>query len=164
MEAGQVLNIGGNQIQQTKKGNYRITNSQGKTRTFSEDEVILQLAKNSAKIQNKDEFEFKKDHKNAIKIGTGIAAGAALTAGIIYRKNIGKFFTNIGKKFKNLFKKRVKDNGNFEELKNMYKSSIEVKNNKHRAFLQDNFTLEGEMKNLERRKQMIEDAKAVFSA
>lgn len=163
MEVGQVLNIGGNQIQQTKKGNFRVTNSQGKTKTFSEDEVILQLAKNSAKVQNKEEFEFKKDHKNAIKIGAGIAAGAALTAGIIYRKNIGKFFTNIGKKIKNLFKKRVKDNGNFEELRNMYKNKTEIANNRHRAFIEDNFTLEGELKNLQRRKQVIEDAREAYS-
>lgn len=163
MEVGQVLNIGGNQIQQTKKGNFRVTNAQGKTKTFSEDEVILQLAKNSEKAKSGEAFEFKKDHKNAAKIGAGIAAGAAITAGIIYRKNIGKFFTNIGKKIKNLFKKRVKDNGDFEELRKMYKSSTEIKNNKHRAFLEDNFSLEGELKNLERRKQVIEDAKEAFS-
>ena len=81
----------------------------------------------------------------------------------MYRKNITKFFNKIGKSIKNLFKKRVKDNGNIDELRKLYKSSTEIKNNKHRAFIEDNFTLEGEMRNLERRKQMIEDAKAAFS-
>lgn len=163
METGKIINIGGNQIQQTKKGNFRITNAQGKTKTFSEDEVILQLTKNSEKARNGEEFEFKKDYKNSIKIAAGIVGGAAVTAGLVYRKNITKFFNKIGKNIKNLFKKRIKDNGNIDELRKFYKSSTEIQNNKHRAFIEDNFTLEGELKNLERRKQMIEDAKAVFA-
>ena len=163
METGKIIHIGGNQIQQTKQGNYRITNAQGKTKTFSEDEVIIQLAKNSEKAKNGEAFEFKKDYKNTIKITASVASGAAVTAGLVYRKNITKFFNKIGKSIKNLFKKRVKDNGNIDELRKLYKSSTEIKNNKHRAFIEDNFTLEGEMRNLERRKQMIEDAKAAFS-
>lgn len=163
METGKIIHIGGNQIQQTKQGNYRITNAQSKTKTFSEDEVIIQLAKNSEKAKNGEAFEFKKDYKNTIKIAAGVASGAAVTAGLVYRKNITKFFNKIGKSIKNLFKKRVKDNGNIDELRKLYKSSTEIKNNKHRAFIEDNFTLEGEMRNLERRKQMIEDAKAAFS-
>ncbi len=163
METGKIINIGGNQIQQTKKGNFRITNAQGKTKTFSEDEVILQLTKNSEKARNGEEFEFKKDYKNSIKIAAGIVGGAAVTAGLVYRKNITKFFNKIGKNIKNLFKKRIKDNGNIDELRKFYKSSTEIQNNKHRAFIEDNFTLEGELKNLERRKQMIEDAKVVFA-
>ncbi len=163
METAKIIHIGGNQIQQTKNGNFRITNAQGKTKTFSEDEVIIQLAKNSEKAKSGEAFEFKKDYKNTIKIAAGIASGAAVTAGLVYRKNITKFFNKIGKSIKNLFKKRVRDNGNIDELRKLYKSSTEIKNNKHRAFIEDNFTLEGEMRNLERRKQMIEDAKAAFS-
>ncbi len=72
MTIGPSLVIGGNKVEMTQKGKIQVTNSQGKVNTLSKDEFKKQLIKNEDKIRSGEDFEFKKDNKNA-KASAGVA-------------------------------------------------------------------------------------------
>ena len=73
MTIGPALAIGGNQVEMTPKGKIKVTNSQGKIKTLSQDEFKKQLIKNADKIEKGEDFEFKKDNKS-LKAAGGVAA------------------------------------------------------------------------------------------
>ena len=108
MTIGPALAIGGNKVEMTQQGKIQVTNPNGKIKTLSQDQFKKQLVKNADKIQNGEDFEFKKD-KKTLKIAAAV---------VIYRKEIGKYmkdfsFKKLWNDIKGLFKsknsKGVKD-------------------------------------------------------
>ncbi len=88
--------MGGNLVQMDLSGvKFRVQNGQGKIKKLSADEFERQVEQNAEKIQNGEDFEFKKDNKKTLKIAAATVGTAAVVAGVIYRKEIGKFFTKI---------------------------------------------------------------------
>lgn len=83
--------IGGNVVTMAPNNKCVVINKKGKVKTFTKDQFTKQLLKNQDKANNGEEFEFKKSHKTAWAI-TGLLAAGTAAAGIIYRKNISKFF------------------------------------------------------------------------
>lgn len=117
MTIGPALAIGGNKVEMTQQGKIQVTNPNGKIKTLSQDQFKKQLVKNADKIQNGEDFEFKKD-KKTLKIAAAVVATAAVVTGVIYRKEIGKYmkdfsFKKLWNDIKGLFKsknsKGVKD-------------------------------------------------------
>lgn len=117
MTIGPALAIGGNKVEMTQQGKIQVTNPNGKIKTLSQDQFKKQLVKNADKIQNGEDFEFKKD-KKTLKIAAAVVATAAVVTGVIYRKQIGKYmkdfsFKKLWNDIKGLFKsknsKGVKD-------------------------------------------------------
>lgn len=115
MTIGPALAIGGNKVEMTQQGKIQVTNPKGKIKTLSQDQFKKQLIKNADKIQNGEDFEFKKD-KKGLKIAAAAVATAAVVTGVIYRKEIGKYmkdfsFKKLWTDIKGLFKskKGVKD-------------------------------------------------------
>ena len=102
---GPALEIGGNTAQMTSKGKIQITNPQGKIKTLSQDEFKRNLIKNADKINNGEDFEFKKSHK-FLKIFAAAVGTAAVASTVVYRKQISKFFKDFS--FKKLWS-NVKD-------------------------------------------------------
>ncbi len=120
MAIGPALAIGGNKVEMTQQGKIQVTTPKGKIKTLSQDQFKKQLIKNADKIQNGEDFEFKKD-KKGLKIAAAVVATAAVVTGVIYRKEIGKYmkdfsFKKLWNDFKGLFKsknnKGVKDAAN----------------------------------------------------
>ena len=108
MTIGPALAIGGNKVEMTQQGKIQVTNPQGKIKTLSQDEFKKQLIKNADKIEAGEDFEFKKD-KKGLKIAGAAVGVAAVTTGIIYRKQIGNYLKDFswkkfGEDIKNLFK------------------------------------------------------------
>ena len=110
MTIGPALVIGGNKIEMTQKGKVKITNPQGKVKTLSQDEFKKQLVQNKDKIKAEQDFEFKKDNKNA-KAAAGVAGllGAAyIGLGIAVGK--GKLTKSVAEAGKELgFMSKVKN-------------------------------------------------------
>ena len=102
---GPALEIGGNTAQMTSKGKIQITNSQGKIKTLSRDEFKRNLIKNADKINNGEDFEFKKSHK-FLKIFAAAIGTAAVASTVVYRKQISKYLKDFS--FKKLWN-NVKD-------------------------------------------------------
>lgn len=109
MTIGPAREIGGNSVQLTRNGRIQVTNPNGKIKTLSQDEFEKNLIKNADKIENGEDFEFKKDQKG-LKIALAAGGTAAITAGIIYRKELGKFAQKVWNGIKNLFKSRFDKN------------------------------------------------------
>lgn len=112
MTIGPAVIVGGNEVQATAKGKLQVTSPKGKVVTLSQDQFQKQTLKNIDKIKNGEEFEFKKDNK-ALKIAGAAAGVAAVTTGVIYRKEIMKYVKNFSFKklwndFKGLFKSSKK--------------------------------------------------------
>lgn len=63
MTIGPALAIGGNKVEMTQQGKIQVTNPNGKIKTLSQDQFKKQLVKNADKIQNGEDFEFKKTKK-----------------------------------------------------------------------------------------------------
>ncbi len=108
MTIGPAVMVGGNEVQMTTKGKVQVTNPKGKVVTLSQDQFQKQTFKNVDKIQNGEDFEYKKDNK-ALKIAGAAVGTAAVVTGIIYRKEIGRYMKNFSFKkawndFKGLFK------------------------------------------------------------
>lgn len=133
MTIGPSMVIGGNTVQMTKKGKVQVTNPDGKIKTLSQDEFKKNLIKNADKINNGEEFEFKKDYSKGLRIAAAAVGTAAVTAGIIYRKELGKFAQKVWRGIKNLFKSRFDKNapsgysrdyrhGRRDELKETFKN------------------------------------------
>ena len=110
MTIGPASVIGGNKIEMTQKGKVKITNPQGKVKTLSQDEFKKQLIQNKDKIKAEQDFEFKKDNKNA-KAAAGVAGllGAAyIGLGIAVGK--GKLTKSVAEAGKELgFMSKVKN-------------------------------------------------------
>lgn len=108
MTIGPAVMVGGNEVQMTTKGKVQVTNPKGKVVTLSQDQFQKQTLKNFDKIQNDEEFEYKKD-KKGLKIAGAAVGTAAVVTGIIYRKEITRYMKNFSIKkawndFKDLFK------------------------------------------------------------
>lgn len=108
---GPALEIGGNTVEMTTKGKVQVTNSKGRIKTLSQDEFKKNLIKNADKINEGEDFEFKKDHKG-LKIAAAAVATTAVVTAAIYHKEIGKYMKDFS------FKKLWKDvKGLFKSLK-----------------------------------------------
>lgn len=83
--------IGGNVVTMAPNNKCVVINKKGKVKTFTQDQFTKQLLKNQDKANNGQDFEFKKSHKTAWAV-TGLLAAGGAAAGIIFRKNISKFF------------------------------------------------------------------------
>ena len=105
--AGIPLIVGGNYVQITPNGKVRITDPNGKTKEISQKSFQKQMIKNADKINNGDYFEFKSGN-TAKKAAAGIGIAALVTAGIVYRKNIGKLIEKYAPGLKNFYTKTVK--------------------------------------------------------
>ncbi|MBO6088217.1 hypothetical protein J6P92_07750 [bacterium] len=108
MTIGPAMQVGGNVVEMRIDGKIQVTNQKGKIKTLTQDEFKKQTIKNADKIQAGEDFEYKKDHKG-LKIAGAAVGTVAVSLGIIYRKEIGKYLKNFSfKKFwqdiKNLFK------------------------------------------------------------
>ncbi len=108
MTIGPAVMVGGNEVQMTTKGKVQVTNNQGKVVTLSQDQFQKQTLKNIDKLENGENFEYKKDHKG-LKIAGAAVGTAAVVTGIIYRKEIGRYmkdfsFKKLWNDIKNLFK------------------------------------------------------------
>lgn len=108
MTIGPAVMVGGNEVQLTTKGKIQVTNPKGKVVTLSQDQFQKQTLKNVDKLQNGEDFEYKKDNK-ALKIAGAAVGTAAVVTGIIYRKEIARYMKNFSFKklwndIKDLFK------------------------------------------------------------
>lgn len=113
MTIGPAVMVGGNEVQLTTKGKIQVTNPKGKVVTLSQDQFQKQTLKNVDKLQNGEDFEYKKDHK-ALKIAGAAVGTAAVVTGIIYRKEIARYmkdfsFKKLWNDIKDLFKPVKKD-------------------------------------------------------
>lgn len=112
MTIGPAMEIGGNTVEMRTDGKIKVTNPKGKIKTLTQDEFKKQTVKNADKIASGEDFEYKKDHK-ALKIAGAAAGTVAVSLGIIYRKEIGKYMKNFTfKKFWNDLKGLFKSNKN----------------------------------------------------
>lgn len=129
MAIGPALAIGGNKVEMTQQGKIQVTTPKGKIKTLSQDQFKKQLIKNADKIQNGEDFEFKKD-KKGLKIAAAVVATAAVVTGVIYRKEIGKYmkdfsFKKLWNDFKGLFKS--KNNKGVKDATNAVAGDAEAK-------------------------------------
>ncbi len=110
MTIGPALVIGGNKVEMTPKGKIQVTNSQGKVKTLSQDEFKKQLIQNKDKIESEQDFEFKKDNKNA-KAAAGVAGLlAAAYVGLSVAVGKGKLTKSVAEAGKELgFMSKVKN-------------------------------------------------------
>lgn len=110
MTIGPALVIGGNKVEMTPKGKIQVTNSQGKVKTLSQDEFKKQLIQNKDKIESEQDFEFKKDNKNA-KAAAGVAGLlAAAYVGLSVAVGKGKLTKAVAEAGKELgFMSKVKN-------------------------------------------------------
>ena len=110
MTIGPASVIGGNKIEMTQKGKVKITNPQGKVKTLSQDEFKKQLIQNKDKIKAEQDFEFKKDNKNA-KAAAGVAGLlVAAYAGLSLAVGKGKLTKSVAEAGKELgFMSKVKN-------------------------------------------------------
>lgn len=83
--------IGGNVVTMAPNNKCVVINKKGKVKTFTQDQFTKQLLKNQDKAQSGQDFEFKKSNK-AGWITAGLLAVGGTAAGLVYRKNISKFF------------------------------------------------------------------------
>ena len=190
MTIGPALAIGGNQVEMTQKGKFKVTNSQGKIKTLSQDEFKKQLIKNADKIEKGEDFEFKKDNKNLIAasgvagllgaayIGLSVAVGKkALTKSVAkageelgFMAKIKNVFVAIGESGVKLWNSitgkaaKIKDKvtGKSKELQNKRQATYSVGQAEIDAhkYYANNF----EKQNLTslQRDEMISDAQAAF--
>ena len=156
---GPALTIGGNIAQMTSKGKIQITNSNGKVKTLSQDEFKNNLIKNADKINNGEDFEFKKSNKN-LKILAGAAATTLVASSVIYRKQIGKYvkdfsFKKLWNDVKGLFNNKKALNKKRHATYSVSQARIDA----HKQFLED-----ADIINLTQaeRKSLIADAKKAF--
>ena len=94
MTIGPAMQVGGNVVEMRIDGKIQVTNQKGKIKTLTQDEFKKQTIKNADKIQAGEDFEYKKDHKG-LKIAGAAVGTVAVSLGIIYRKEIGKYLKNF---------------------------------------------------------------------
>ena len=105
--AGTQLFVGGNYAQFTQDGKVKITDPNGKTKIISQKSFEKQVEKNV----DKPIFEFKSNN-TAKNVVTGAGVLAAVTAAVVYRKNIGQLIKKLRpgvEKFHNNYNKTVKN-------------------------------------------------------
>lgn len=146
MTIGPAMEVGGNVVEMRTDGKVQVTNPKGKVKTLTQDEFKKQTIKNADKIASGEDFEYKKDHKG-LKIAGAAAGTVAVSLGIIYRKEIGKYMRNFTfKKFwndiKDLFKStkdKLKDN---KAEKNNYTERLQKRKDAREAFSNESFNPE----------------------
>lgn len=109
MTVGPAMEVGGNVVEMRTDGKVQVTNPKGKVKTLTQDEFKKQTVKNADKIAAGEDFEYKKDRKG-LKIAGAAIGTVAISLGIIYRKEIGKYLKNFS--FKKLW----------QDIKNLFKS------------------------------------------
>lgn len=109
----QSANIGGNIVQPTPDGKFKVTTAKGKEKVLTEDQFVKQLKKNEENIKSGKDFEIKKGASPIAKAVGFIAAAGAIVAAVVYRKNIANFFKKSGEAIKEAVtgkpKNKVKD-------------------------------------------------------
>lgn len=168
MTIGPAMEVGGNVVEMRTDGKVQVTNPKGKVKTLTQDEFKKQTIKNADKIASGEDFEYKKDHKG-LKIAGAAAGTVAVSLGIIYRKEIGKYLKNFSFKklwqdIKGLFKstknKDAKTPEQIREDKRQAKYSlIDAKKDAHRYYAK---TYENEKLSTIERDDMIADATEAF--
>lgn len=93
----QSANIGGNIVQPTPDGKFKVTTAKGKEKVLTEDQFVKQLKKNEENIKSGKDFEIKKGSSPIAKAVGFIAAAGAIVAAVVYRKNIANFFKGLKK-------------------------------------------------------------------
>lgn len=114
-------NIGGNMVQPTPDGKIKVTTAKGKVKVLTQDQFVKQIKKNEENIKAGKDFEIKKSNTTA-KVAGLVLAAAAVVTGVIYRKEIGKWFSKAADKVKDV----VKGNKKPDKYANI--SSEEVRN------------------------------------
>lgn len=153
MAIGPAVSVGGNKVQMEVKPHFVVTNNKGKSATFSKDEFTKQLNKNADKIENGENFEFKKD-RTALKIASIAVGTAAAVTGIINYKKIGKFFTGLFKRIK-----PEKETNLLQSKRYAKYSASQAQIDAHKYFLKNADTI-----NLSKqeRQRVLDDARAAF--
>lgn len=90
--------VGGNLIQLDSKNRFRVTDKKGKTKVLTQDEFKSQLENNQEKLMSGEDFKFKKPMSNTKKSILTVAGLGAIITGVIYRKNIAKYFKEFNLK------------------------------------------------------------------
>ena len=83
--------IGGNLVQLDNKNRYHVTDKNGKTKILTRDQFEKNIEKNADKLQTGEDIKFKKPMSFFSKAMLTLL-GAGTIAGIIYRKDLLKFF------------------------------------------------------------------------
>lgn len=83
--------IGGNLVQLDNKNRYHVTDKNGKTKILTRDQFEKNIEKNADKLQTGEDIKFKKPMSFFSKAMLTLL-GAGAIAGVIYRKDIMKFF------------------------------------------------------------------------
>lgn len=96
----QPANIGGNIVQPTPDGKFKVTTAKGKEKVLTKDQFVKQLIKNEENIKSEKAFEIKKGTSPLAKAVGFIAAAGAIVAAVVYRKNIANFFKKSGEAIK----------------------------------------------------------------
>lgn len=101
------VNIGGNIVSPTPDGKVKVQTAKGKTRVLTQDQFEKSIIKNADNIKAGKDFEIKKSNTTAKILGL-VATAGAITAGIIFRKDLGKFIKNAGAKISQVLGKKPK--------------------------------------------------------
>lgn len=156
MTIGPAMEIGGNTVEMRTDGKIQVTNSKGKIKTLTQDEFKKQTVQNADKIASGEDFEYKKDHK-ALKIAGAAVGTAAISLGIIYRKEIGKYMRNFTfKKFWNDIKGLFKFSKEKSQIKNSYTDRLQKRKDAREVFGSEKFDPE---KGLKAQKEFLNKAK-----
>lgn len=106
-----------------------------------------------------DNAEGKSNKSRNLKIAAAVVGtAAAVTAGVVYRKNIMDFLTNGLAKIKKVFKK----NDEIGDLRKLYSSKTKLENQKHLDFL-NSISAEADIARQKELAKMRDEAFDVFS-
>ncbi len=83
--------VGGNLVQIDNKNRYHVTDKNGKTKVLTRDQFEKNIVQNEDKLHSGEDIKFKKPMSFFSKAMLTLL-GAGAIAGIIYRKDILKFF------------------------------------------------------------------------
>lgn len=83
--------IGGNLVQIDSKNRYHVTDKNGSKKVLTRDQFQKNIENNADKLQKGEDIKFKKPMSFFSKVMLTLA-GACAIAGVIYRKDVVKFF------------------------------------------------------------------------
>ena len=83
--------IGGNLVQIDNKNHYHVTDKNGKTKILTRDQFEKNIIQNENKLQSGEDIKFKKPMSFFSKAMLTLLTAGTI-AGVIYRKDIKKFF------------------------------------------------------------------------
>lgn len=154
------VNIGGNIVQPTPDGKFKVQTAKGKIKVLSQDQFEKQIKKNAANIQAGKDFEIKKGMSTTAKIIGFLAGAGAIVAVVVYRKDFAKWFQKATQKITEAAKGNSKQNNTiFSDTAGFTTKGKEAKNEAIVAMSKDNFGYELEKT---QRTKMKADAKHAF--